>query len=185
MTTNAITKGDMLKEEGVKLFAQHDYEAANRSFQQAKDAYESENNYVMVAEMKVNIGLVHRSLGESQQALDLMLEALHFFQDKHDKMRIAQVQGNLGGVYLALNDIDKAESAYRDAANLFKELGHTDLHSDTLQALGRLQLTNGRFLAGATNYQTALMGRSNLSFQQRIILTLSNLISRVMGDKTV
>lgn len=185
MNTQSITKGDTLKEEGIKLYTQHDYEAANRSFQQAKDAYEHENNYVMVAEMKVNIGLVHRSLGETQQALDLMLEALHFFQEKHDKLRIAHVQGNLGGVYLALNDKDKAELAYREAANLFKDLGEADFYSDTLQALGRLQLTSGKFLAGAVNYQTALMGRTNLSFQQRIILALSNLISRVMGDKTV
>lgn len=183
MNTNALSKADSLKEEGVKLFNQHDYEAANRSFQQAKDAYEAEDNYTMVAEMKVNIGLVHRSLGESQQALELMQEALRFFQEKNDKLRTAHVLGNMGGVHLSLGDKDKAEIAYRDAAALFKELDEADLYSDTLQALGRLQLTSGKFLQGATNYQTALAGRKNLRISQRIILMLTNIISRVMGDK--
>jgi tetratricopeptide (TPR) repeat protein len=184
LNTNALSKADGLKEEGVKLFNQHDYEAANRSFQQAKDAYEAQNDYTMAAEMKVNIGLVHRSLGESQQALDLMQEALRFFQEKNDKLRIGQVLGNLAGVYLALDDKDKAETAYRDAAAVFKDLGETGFYSDTLEALGRLQLTSGKFVAGAVNYQTALSGRKNLRFTQRVILFLTNLISRFMGDKS-
>lgn len=184
MNANTLSTGDTLKEQGVKLFLQHDYEAANRAFQQAKDAYETENNYMMAAEMKVNIGLVHRSLGESQQALELMQEALRLFQEKHDKLRTANVLGNLGGVYLALNDKEKAENAYREAAKIFQELGEEAFRSDTLEALGRLQLTSGKFLEGALNYQTALSSRKKLSFTQRIILALSNLISRMIGGKS-
>lgn len=184
MNRNTPSKADGLKEEGVKLFNQHDYEAANRSFQQAKDAYEAENDYMMAAEMKVNIGLVHRSLGESQQALELMQEALRFFQEKNDKLRTGQVLGNMAGVYQALDDKEKAESSYRDAAEIFKDLGEADFYSDTLEALARLQLTSGKFIPGAVNYQTALSGRKKLSFTQRIILFLSNLISRFLGDKS-
>src|SRR5688572_21644501 len=139
---------------------------------------------MMAAEMKVNIGLVHRSLGQSQQALELMQEALRLFQEKHDKLRTAHVLGNMGGVYLALNDKEKAENAYRDAARIFQDLGETEFRSDTLEALGRLQLTSGKYLEGALNYQTALSGRKNLSFTQRIILALSNFISRMLGGKT-
>jgi tetratricopeptide (TPR) repeat protein len=184
LNTNKLSSGDTLKEEGVKLFMQHDYEAANRAFQQAKDAYEAENNYMMAAEMKVNIGLVHRSLGESQQALELMTEALRLFQEKHDKLRTAQLLGNLGGVYLALNDKERAENSYREAAGIFKELGENDFRSDTLEALGRLQLTSGKYLEGALNYQQALSDRKKLSFTQRIILMLSNFISRMLGSKS-
>ena len=65
-----------LQDQGIKLFRQRDYEAAGRTFQQALEAYETDGKLDMVAEMQTNIGLVHRSLGENQQALDIMQSAL-------------------------------------------------------------------------------------------------------------
>jgi tetratricopeptide (TPR) repeat protein len=170
-----------MKEQGIALFSQHDYEAANRAFQQAKESYEEENNYDMAAEMKVNIGLVHRSLGELQQALEMMQEALRYFEDKHDKMRIAQTLGNLGGVYLALDDKEQAELSYRTASNLFKELGEEDLFSDTMLALGALQVRDGKLLMGAATYQIALENRTKLSGTQKVIKSLSGIINRLNG----
>ncbi|MEM9951161.1 MAG: tetratricopeptide repeat protein [Chloroflexota bacterium] len=176
-----MSTADTLKEQGIQQFTQHDYEAANRTFQQAKDAYEEAGNYDMVAEMKVNIGLVHRSLGENQQALDLMQEALTHFKNTDDKMRMAQVFGNLGGVYQALNDKEQTELSYRQAANLFNEMGEEKLYSDTLMALGAFQMRDGQLVAGAATYQVALENRENLTGTQKIIRSLTNFISRVSG----
>lgn len=172
---------ETLKEQGISLFTQHDYEAANRAFQQAKDAYEAASDYDMVAEMKVNIGLVHRSLGENQQALELMQEALAHFKDQDDKMRMAQVLGNLGGVYQALNDKEQTELSYRQAANLFRDLGEEMMYSDTLMALGAFQLRDGKFFQGAATYQVALEKRENLTGTQKIIKSLTNVINRING----
>ncbi|MGJ3238307.1 MAG: tetratricopeptide repeat protein [Anaerolineae bacterium] len=172
---------ETLKEQGINLFTQHDYEEANRAFQQAKDAYEASGDYDMVAEMKVNIGLVHRSLGETQQSLELMQEALKHFQVKDDKMRMAQVLGNLGGVYQALNDKEQAELSYRQAANLFKELGEERMYSDTLLALGAFQVRDGKFMAGAATYQVALENRDQLTGTQKIIKSLTGVIHRLNG----
>lgn len=180
-TTNVITHADTMKEQGVELFTQHDYEAANRAFQQAKDAYEEANDFDSVAEMKVNIGLVHRSLGENQQALELMQEALTHFKDQGDKLRTAQVQGNLGNVYAALNDKEHAELAFRQAANLFQELGEENLYSDTMMALGGFQVRDGKLFAGAATYQIALENRDNLTGTQKILKSLSNIITRLNG----
>ena len=99
-----MSTADALKQEGVTLFQQADYEAAARKFQQAEDAYAEANQPDMVAEMKVNVGLVHLKLEEPQQALDLMQEALRAFQERGDTFRAAQVLGNMGGVYEALGD---------------------------------------------------------------------------------
>lgn len=172
---------ETLKEEGIKLFSQHDYEAANRSFQQAKDAYEESGDYDMVAEMKVNIGLVHRALGETQQALELMQEALSHFKEKNDQLRTAQVLGNLGGVYQALNDKEQAELSYRQAADTFRDIGEEEMYSDTLMALGQFQFKDGKILAGAATYQVALENRDNLTGTQKIIKSLSGVINRLLG----
>lgn len=173
---------DTIKEQAVALFMQHDYEAANRLFQQAKDAYEADKNYDMVSEMKVNIGLVHRALGENQQALELIQEALAHFKDHNDSLRTAQVLGNLGGVYQALNDKEQAELSFRQAANMFKELGENKLYSDTMLALGAFQFRDGKILAGAATYQVALEDRDNLSGTQKIIKSLTGIINRLSGN---
>ncbi|MDQ7025945.1 MAG: tetratricopeptide repeat protein [Anaerolineae bacterium] len=176
-----MSDADSIKEQGITLYNQHDYEAAARAFQQAKDAYAEADQHEMVAEMKVNIGLVHRELGEAQQALEMMQEALRTFEDKDDKMRMAQVLGNLGGVYQSLGDSEQAEMSYRKAANLFDELGEEILYSDTMMALGAMQIRGFNFFQGAATYMVALENRENLSGRLRIIKSLSNLVTRVSG----
>lgn len=170
-----------LKEQGIELFRQYDYEAANRMFQQAKDAYEEANDYDMVAEMKVNIGLVHRSLDENQQALELMEEALAHFKENNDELRIAQVLGNLGGVYESLNDKEKAKLSFRQAADMFRDLGEDRLYSDTLMALGILKFKDGQFLDGAVTYQVAVSDRDDLQGKQKVIKWLAGIINRIGG----
>jgi tetratricopeptide (TPR) repeat protein len=178
-----MSNADTMKEQGITLFNQHDYEAAARAFQQAKDAYGESDQHDMVAEMKVNIGLVHRELGESQQALELMQEALRTFEDMNDKMRTAQVLGNLGGVYQSLGDKKEAELSYRKAANLFRELGEEILYSDTMMALGGMQMRSFQLTQAAATYIIALEKRENLTGRLRIIKSLANLITRLSGGK--
>ena len=170
-----------LQEQGVKLFGQHDYEAAARLFHQAKDEYLSAGQEDMAAEMQVNIGLVHRALGENQQALDVMQDAMRTFQQKEDAFRTAQTLGNLGGVYMALDDKEQAYNAYRQAADIFQELGETKLYGETLVAMGDLQVRDGKILAGAATYQVGLESMDNLSTSQKIIKRLSGFINKLSG----
>lgn len=150
-------QADELKEQGIALFNARDYEAAARVFKQALDVYATDGQEGMVAEMKGNLGMVHRSLGENQQAINLMEEALNTFEKMEDKSRTAQVLGNLGGVYKAVNDQYQAELSYRQAANLFHELGEIQLYVDTLLALGRLQWRSGKIFLASVTYQDALV----------------------------
>jgi len=179
-----MSSPEQLQHDGIKLFEQHDYEAAARAFQDARDAFMQDDNHDMAAEMSVNIGLVHRALGESQQALEMMQEALRHFQSQDDKLRTAQVLGNLGGVYMALNDKEHAELSYRQASNLFKEIGEDTLYSETLMALGAMQFRDGKVMAGAATYGVALENRDDLTAPQRIIKMLSNVINRLSGTPT-
>lgn len=170
-----------LQEQGVRLFDEHDYEAAARTFQEAKDAYAAAGQDDMVAEMKVNIGLVHRSLNEFQQALELMQEALRTFQDKGDKLRTAQVLGNLGGVYSGLNDKEQALSSYRQSADLFLELDEKAMYAETLMAIGQVHIRDWKFFEGAAYYQLAMEHKKDLSGTQKVIKRLTSLIASLSG----
>ncbi len=176
-----MSKADELKEKGVELFHQYDYEAAARTFQQAREAYAEADQQDMVAEMKVNIGLVHRSLGETQQALDMMQEALNMFQDTGDELREAQVLGNLGGVYSALGEKEEAERAYREAAAIFRNHNQNEMYADTLLALGTMQFKALKIADAAISYQVGLQHKQNPSGTQKLLRWLVSLINRING----
>ena len=169
------------QDQGVKLFQQKDYEAAARVFRQALDAYEAENKKDMVAEMQTNIGLVHRALGEHQQALDTMQAALAIFQELNDPVRAAKVLGNLGGVYAALDDKEQAYNCYRQAADVFEEQGEKKLYGETLIAMGDLQVKGGKLMMGAATYEAGLEQLDDLSASQKVIKGLLGIRNKLVG----
>lgn len=170
-----------LQEQGIKLFQQKDYEAAARLFHQAQSAYDTDGQRDMVAEMQTNIGLVHRVLGEHQQALDSMQAALTTFQELNDSVRAAKVLGNMGGVYAALGDKEQAYNCYRQAADIFDEHGEKKLYGETLIAMGDLQVRDGKIMVGAATYEAGLEQLESLSTGQKVIKGLLGIRNRLMG----
>ncbi|MDZ4764749.1 MAG: tetratricopeptide repeat protein [Chloroflexota bacterium] len=169
------------QEQGIKLFKQKEYEAAARSFQEASDAYNAAGQRDMAAEMMTNIGLVNRALGENQQALDVMNQALTVFQELNDVLRAAKVLGNMGGVYMALGDREQAYNAYRHAADVFQELGEKALHGETLLAMSQLQIKGGKINAAAATYEAGLSQLDHLSASQRLLKGLLGVRNRLSG----
>ncbi|MBZ0297658.1 MAG: tetratricopeptide repeat protein [Anaerolineae bacterium] len=176
-----MSQAQELQAQGLKLFQQQDYEASTRAFGQAQEAYEAEGQRDMAAEMQTNIGLVHRALGENQQALDMMQEALHTFQELGDAKRTAMVFGNMGGVYAALHDREQAYNCYRQAADLFEEIGEKKLYGETLVAMGDLQVRDGKVMAGAATYEVGLENLDKLSPSQKIIKGLLGIRNKLGG----
>ncbi len=174
-----------LQEQGIKLYEQKDYEAAARVFQQAIEAYQEAGQMDMVAEMQTNIGLVHRALGEYQQALDMMQLALSTFQEQGDQLRVAQVTGNIGGVYIELNDKEQAYNCYRQAADTFQDLGEMRMYGETLIAMARLQVRDGKLWEGAATYEIGLDQLDHLTASQKILRSLIGVKNRLTGTKSV
>jgi tetratricopeptide (TPR) repeat protein len=170
-----------LQNQGIKLFQQKDYEAAARVFQQAQEAYQADQDSIMVAEMQTNIGLIHCILGENQQALDLMQSALMAFQEKQDGLRAAKALGNMGRVYAALSDREQAFNCYRQAADLFEELGEKKLYGETLIAMGDLQVKDGKLMAGAATYEVGLENLDNLNASQKMLKGLLGIRNKLTG----
>jgi tetratricopeptide (TPR) repeat protein len=176
-----MTTPEELKNQGVKLFQQKDYEAAAQVFHQAQQGYEAAGQKDMAAEMQTNLGLVHRALGENQQALDAMQSALNVFQELNDTRRVAMVMGNLGGVYVALGDKEQAYNCYRQAADIFQELGDKKLYGETLVAMGDLQVKDGKIMAGAATYEVGLENLDELSASQKVLKGLFGIRNKITG----
>jgi tetratricopeptide (TPR) repeat protein len=178
-----VSTAQELQEQGVKLFGQKEYEAAARVFAQALEQYQVDGQNSLAAEMQVNLGLVHRALGEQQQALDAMQEALHTFESAGDKLHTAMTLGNIGGVYAALGDKEQAYNCYRNAADLFEELGEKKLHGETLVAMASLQMRDGKIAAGAATYEVGLSELDNLSPSQKMLKGLIGIRNKLTGGR--
>jgi len=165
----------------VKLYDQRDYEASARIFQQAMEAYEAENQPEMVAEMQTNIGLVHRALGENQQALEVMQAALRTLQEHDDQLRIAKLMGNMGGVYKELGDKEQAYNCYRQAADAFQDLGEKEMYGETLIAMATMQVRDGKIWQGAATYEVGLENLDSLNVSQKMLKGLIGVRNRLTG----
>lgn len=176
-----MTSAQDLQAQGVKLFGQKEYEAAARVFSQALEQYQAEGQSSLAAEMQVNLGLVHRALGEQQQALDAMQEALHTFESAGDRLHTAMTLGNIGGVYAALGDKEQAYNCYRNAADLFDELGEKKLHGETLVAMASLQMRDGKISASAATYEVGLSELGELSTSQKMLKGLIGIRNKLTG----
>jgi tetratricopeptide (TPR) repeat protein len=176
-----VSSAQELQAQGVKLFQQKEFEEAARTFQQAAEQYEADGQPEMAAEMQVNLGLVHRALGEHQQALDAMQLALRKFEAMNDKLRIAKAMGNMGGVYSALGDKEQAYNCYRNAADLFDELGESKLHGETLLAMASLQVRDGKLTAGAATYEVGLSEVGDLTAGQKVLKGLIGIRNKILG----
>jgi tetratricopeptide (TPR) repeat protein len=178
-----MSSANDLQQQGIKLFQQRDYEAAARVFQQAHEGYVAEGMRELAAEMQSNIGLVHRALGENQQALDAMQAALRTFQELGDQLHSAQALGNLGGVYVALGDKEQAYNCYRQAADVFEALGEKKFYGETLIAMADLQVKDGKLMQGAATYEVGLENLDHLSASQKVLKGLLGVKNKLTGAK--
>lgn len=176
-----MSSAQELQEQGVKLFGQKEYEAAARVFAEAQEQYRAEGLEGLAAEMQVNLGLVHRALGENQQALDAMQEALHAFEASGDNLHAAMTLGNIGGVYAALGDKEQAYNCYRNAADLFEQLDEKKLHGETLVAMASLQMRDGKISASAATYEEGLSELGELSPSQKMLKGLIGIRNKLTG----
>jgi tetratricopeptide (TPR) repeat protein len=176
-----MATGAELQKQGVDLFMQHDYEAAAEKFKAAVTAYDQEGKADLAAEMKVNLGLVDRALGNFDNAVALMSEAQQVFAKLNDPSREAQVKGNLGGVYLSQGNNEQAMTLYREAADAFKELNDADRYGQTLLAVADIQFKTGKLMEAAATYEVALDSIKDLTFRQRIMRGLLDVKNKLSG----
>src|SRR5258706_5410173 len=181
MSTTITSTGTELQDQGVKLFMQHEYEAAADAFKQAQDAYDAEGKKDLAAEMQVNLGLIDRALGNCDDAVKLMTGAQQVFHDMNDRSREAQVIGNLGGVYLSQGNSEQAVTLYREAADTFRELKDEERYGQTLLAIADVQMKSGKLGEAMVTYEIALENIKSPNFRQKILKGLIGVKNRVAG----
>ena len=176
-----MSSADELKEQGIKQFMQQDFEQAADTYRQAAEAYEDEGVADMVAEMQVNLGLALHSIGEYDDALEQMNEALAIFRQMNDASRTAQALGNMARVYARLGNSEQAITNYREASAIFMAEGDEENYGQTVLAIADLQLRGGNIMQAAATYEVGLDFVKNPNARQKMMKSLLGLRNRITG----
>lgn len=123
-------------------------------------------------------GLCLRHLGKTGPALTELNLARRNAAETTDTARQAQVARSLASVYLATDDLERAEVHYRAAFTLWQQQGDTPLQAAALNGLGLVESRRGDYDASLRNFHRA----HQLAVSARTHPQLEGLILRNMAD---
>lgn len=98
------------------------YDAALKSFSEAKFIFEKLERKNELAEIYIQIAETKRSQGQFQDALQKIITAYNIYQETGDKKGQARVLNNSGLIYYRLKNYNKAISEYEESMRLRKEM---------------------------------------------------------------
>jgi tetratricopeptide (TPR) repeat protein len=170
-----------LEEHALIAYQEGRLEDGIEGFKAACQAYHAQGDEGKTAEMANNLSVALLQAKRPQEALKALEGTTEVFLRLGDKHRAAQAFGNHGAALEACGDIADAEVAYRQAADLFSNLGDVENRDYTLQALSRLQLRLGKPLEAITTMQTSLETKQRPGMRDRLLRRLLRLPYRLLG----
>jgi tetratricopeptide (TPR) repeat protein len=170
-----------LENQAIAAFREGRLEDAIDGFAAARQSFLAKGNLEKEAEMASNLSVALLQADQPQKALEAIKDVPTVFIDLGDMDRAALAYGNLGSALEACGDHDLAEVAYRHAMDLFANLGDTEQHNYTLQALSRLQLRRGKPLEAVSTMQIGLDDQKNPNLLNRLLRRLLRFPFRLFG----
>ena len=186
---NDILTPQQIESEAKSFYHAGDYMKAAKSFQAARQGYSLANNDFMAAEMANNCSVSYLMAGENESALQA-LEGVEFvFIQADDQKRQAMTLGNQAAALDALGRLEEAEEKYWEAAQIFKDLGDTELRLPIMQSISSLQLRTGRHYQAIASMYAGIEKINNPNLKQRFLKRLLgipfqilNIQSKVLPD---
>lgn len=180
-----MSTGSELQSKGTRLFEKGNYQEAADVFTEAVQAYRSEGNEGLVAEMQVNVGMSKRELEQYEDAIKEMQASLAYFEEHGPQIRKAQTLGNMALAYAKLDDTEQAQTMYREAGAIFREIGEDEQYGETVLALADMYFRAGDMMLAAATYEVGLDYIKNLNHRQKMMRQLTMLRARLTGEKKV
>ncbi len=160
MGTGRIERAESLREEGLRLYGQGDYEAAASIFKEAEGLFAEAGDLRGQGEMLNNLGVLHlqaRRWAEAQKAFERANEK---FISAEDNLGRAQTLGNLGELFRRRGQQEEAVDSLKEAANLLREVGEQKKEAKTLELISRIRLEQRKWLEALHFYDLSLAAHS-------------------------
>jgi len=164
MTTN---QAKQLHEAGVSLFKSGNPEGALQKLTEALQFAAA--NSRQQAEIYNDLGVVHRALENYDDAHDALDHAEDIFVELGDKKGQAQTLGNRAAILEAENLPEEAVETYKESAELFQELGESELAMYVWQAISRLRTKQKQYIAAIGAYEEGVANMPKNSLKRKIL----------------
>jgi tetratricopeptide (TPR) repeat protein len=152
----SIGRAESLKEEGLRLYRQGDYEAACSLFMEAESLFAEAGDLRGQGETLNNLGVLYLRAQRCAEAQEAFERAKEKFISAEDKIGLAQTLGNLGELFRRRGQREEAVDSLKEAANLLRELGEREKEAKTLELICRIRLEERRWLEALHFYDLSL-----------------------------
>lgn len=131
-----------------------------------------------------NLGLIHKTLGDLQQAANFYESAHEICQKINDKLAEGVILTNLGGLALALGHFETAENTLARAAEIRADIGNEEGLAMAENLMGNLFHQTGIYDQSLEHYQKALAINTKIDHEKQTCETLNGLsaLYRELGD---
>ena len=136
---------------------------------------------MLAAEMLNNQSVALLQGDQAQTALDVLAATGAAFEQAGEKLKLAMDWGNRAAALDALDQVEEAEAAYQQSAELLAEQGEDKLRADVMKALSGLQLRKGRQMEALGTMRAGVAGIKRPSLAQRMLKKILELPSKFLG----
>lgn len=173
------TVAKQLHEDGIALFRKGRLDEA---LQKLNDALQNaDSNSRQAAEIYNDLGVVYNKLEDYSAAHQTLDEAMARFTALNDKKGEAQTLGNRAAVYEAEESFEQAVETYKESAQIFEELGENDLAMYVWQAVSRLRMKQGQYIAAIGAYEEGVENMPEGSFKRKVLSKILKAPASLLG----
>jgi tetratricopeptide (TPR) repeat protein len=179
MDTPSLTQ---LIDKAKNAYEAEDFEQAAQWYEQAASQYTQLDDPINAAEMANNRSVSLLRNGNAQGALQAAQGTDQVFARAGDVHRQAMAIGNQASALEALHRTDEAIKLYQQSNELLKGINDQTLRVYVLQSLSGLQLGKRQYLQAMATMQAAMEIKSHLSFRERILKKLIQIVFKLLGN---
>lgn len=168
-----------LHEEGIKLFRKGQHDAALKRLHEALESVEA--NSRQMGEIFNDIGVIQIQLEDSSAADEALTNAMTCFTKLDDEKGLAQTLGNRAALYEAEGMFEESVEAYKEAAKMLEEIGEPDMAMYAWQAVSKLRMKQGQYIAAIGAYEEGVENMPAHSFKRKVLSKLLRTPGALIG----
>lgn len=123
---------------GHACLLREEFDKALIHYRKAWEICEELGDHVSLLSVAKSLAEAHKGLGEYRQALDLCLDLLDSYQKNNDPKNSVDMLERMAEIYVAANEKLRAADAYKTAASIHANFGHTAMAESLREKAGEL-----------------------------------------------
>jgi tetratricopeptide (TPR) repeat protein len=176
------TPAKKLHEEGIALFRKGRLEEALQQLNEALRAAEPGSR--QAAEIYNDLGVVYQQLEDFPTAYEVLDKAMDHFTALADKKGQAQTLGNRAAAYEAEELYEEAVETYKASAKIFEEIGENEMAMYVWQAISRLRMRQGQYIAAIGAYEEGIENMPQGSFKRKVLSKILKTPGSLLGGSS-